>query len=135
VTATSPARFYIDASALVKLLITERESAALEAALDPGDRFVSSDLVKVETIRALRRAGADVGRGSQGWLGRVDLVRITPGIRDRAATIGPPLLRSLDAIHLATMDEARAGIDGLISYDDRLIEPAHALGIRVLSPR
>lgn len=131
----SPARFYIDASALVKLLVTERESAALEAALGPGDRFVSSDLVKVETSRALRRAGADLGSESQGWMERIALVRITPRIRDRAATVGPPLLRALDAIHLATMDEARAGLDGLLSYDDRLIDAAHALGIRVLSPR
>ena len=133
--AVTPARFYIDASALVKLLTPEPESVALEAALDPADDFVASDLVKVEAARALRRAGGNLTSGSQGWMKRVALARITPSIRDRAATIGGPLLRSLDAIHLATMDDAREAIDGLISYDDRLIDAAHALGFRVLSPR
>lgn len=131
----SPARFYIDASALVKLLVPEPESVALGDALTAEDEFVSSDLIKIEATRAMRRTGVVFSGPSRDWMDRIALVRITPAIRDRAATIGTPALRSLDAIHLATMDEARDELDGLISYDDRLIDAAHALGIRVLSPR
>lgn len=131
----APARFYADASAVVKLFVPERESEALVNALDPGDELVSSDLLKVEATRAANRL-ADVIHGRpEPWLRRVTLLRISDEIRDRAAFIGPPQLRSLDAIHLATMEQIRDALDGLLSYDDRLIDAALGLGIPVLSPR
>jgi hypothetical protein len=130
----TPVRFYIDASALVKLLVPEPESRALDDALGPGDEFVSSDLVKVEAMRAVKRIGREVRGRPEQWLERISLVRVTVGIRDRAAAIGARRLRALDAIHLATM-ESLPGLDGLLAYDRRLIAGAQDLGIRVLSPR
>jgi len=53
---------------------------------------------------------------------------------DEAATVGPPGLRTLDAIHLAaaqTAPELRA----LVAYDTRLADTAESLGIAVASPR
>jgi hypothetical protein len=46
-----------------------------------------------------------------------------------AALLQPLTLRSLDAIHLAT------DLAVFVSYDERQLEPAAALGLPVASPR
>lgn len=129
------ARFYVDTSAFVKLLLPEPESTALEAALSEQVAFVSSDLLKIEVARLLSRAGRSPTRSPGEWLERVVLMRVSIEIRDRAAVIEPGRMRTLDAIHLATMEQLRREIDGVLTYDHRLMEGAQALGIRVLSPR
>jgi predicted nucleic acid-binding protein len=130
-------RFYIDSSAFVKLIFPEPESGQLVGALGEGDELVSSDLLKIEVLRAVRRRepGPGAGRGAERWLESVALIPITPEVRDRAAVIGPPAMRALDAIHAATMDQVQEHIDGVIAYDDRLIDASNLLGISVLSPR
>jgi uncharacterized protein len=45
------------------------------------------------------------------------------------------LLRSLDAIHLATAASVRADLGALITYDSRMISEAEVLGLPVLSPQ
>jgi uncharacterized protein len=129
-----PGRYYVDTSAFIKLLVPELESRALDAAIGPDDRLVSSDLLKVEAVRVLGRLGSLVRARPEHALDRVSLVRISVSVRDRASTIGPPSLRALDAIHLATADELRADLDALLTYDERLIHAAGAVGIPVLSP-
>jgi len=47
----------------------------------------------------------------------------------------PETLRSLDALHLATAIEIGDDLEGMVVYDDRLIEAARAASITVLSPR
>ena len=44
------------------------------------------------------------------------------------------MLRSLDAIHLATAHELRAGLTAFVCYDKRLCDSAHALGLPVEAP-
>ena len=53
---------------------------------------------------------------------------------DRPAAIGPPLLRTLDAIHLATALALVPDLDAFVTYDDRLAEAARALGLPVVRP-
>jgi len=67
-------------------------------------------------------------------LDAVYLLDITPAILDRAAIADPPLLRSLDAIHLATavsIDDPRLEV---ITYDRRFAEAAQSSGLRVAQP-
>jgi uncharacterized protein len=52
-----------------------------------------------------------------------------------AMQIGSPLLRSLDAIHLATAASIREELGALITYDRRMLVDAQALGLPILSPR
>jgi predicted nucleic acid-binding protein len=47
----------------------------------------------------------------------------------------PPSLRTLDALHLATAMEIGDDLEGMVAYDDRLIEAARSASIKVLRPR
>jgi predicted nucleic acid-binding protein len=51
-----------------------------------------------------------------------------------AEVIGDRSLRSLDAIHLATAHELRAGLTAFVCYGKRLRDSAHVLGLPVEAP-
>ena len=51
----------------------------------------------------------------------------------QAASLDPPGLRSLDAIHLATA-LSLDGLDALVTYDRRLSDAATDAGLAVASP-
>lgn len=53
----------------------------------------------------------------------------------RAASLEPPELRSLDAIHLATALSVEPVIEAFVTYDRQLGRAAAAAGLRVESPR
>lgn len=125
-------RTYFDASAFVKLFADEPESPALRGRVS---RIVSSDLLVIEARRAARRLGGRAVALAEAAIPAVRLIPIGVEVRDRAASIGSPSLRSLDAVHLATADLIRDDLDALVTYDDRLGAAAAALGIPVLSPR
>ena len=59
------------------------------------------------------------------------LTRITQG----TGTLGPPSLRSLDALHLMTALELGDDLEALVTYDDRQAQAARHLGLPVLTPR
>ena len=126
---------YIDASALLKLAVHEAETSALEAYLAQCDGVVASRLAAVECRRAARRASrARVLQAVEHVLDAVYLLEITPAILEHAALADPPLLRTLDAIHLATaLSIGDPGI-GVIAYDSRLAEAARASGLTVVQP-
>ena len=132
----TPPLQYLDASALVKLVVPEPESAALVAFLTPPTRMTSSALGRLETLRAVRRIVEESALSDAEVLfARITLLAITDRILDRAATLGPAMLRSLDAIHLASALSLGADLDGLITYDERLAEAARQAGVTVYTPR
>ncbi|MDE0227412.1 MAG: type II toxin-antitoxin system VapC family toxin, partial [Spirochaetaceae bacterium] len=92
---------YLDSSAIVKLVVRERESAALRRYLQ-GRTLVSSALARVEVARAIKPHGTRALRKARDVLSRFDLVRINSKVLTRAAAMDPPDLCTLDAIHLAT---------------------------------
>lgn len=126
---------YIDSSALLKLLVREAETAALEADLASREGLVTSSLAVVECQRAVRRAGTRrlLQRAEQVFEA-VYLLELTPPILESAATLGPPTVRSLHAIHLATALSIDDEDLDLITYDDRLAEAARSNGLRVMQP-
>jgi predicted nucleic acid-binding protein len=95
---------YLDSSALVKLVLPEAESAALLESLAAWPERVSSELARVEVMRAARRASAGpiAERRAEEILAGLHLLKIDSDILGRASRLGPPALRSLDAIHLAS---------------------------------
>ncbi|MGH3342270.1 MAG: type II toxin-antitoxin system VapC family toxin [Carbonactinosporaceae bacterium] len=127
---------YVDSSALVKLVLSERESAALEHWIDERADVphVSSELVQVEVPRAVMRAAPVALLHAREVLDRVGGVSLSPRILETAATLQPPALRSLDAVHLASALLLRRDLTAFVAYDDRLLAAAKALGLPVEQP-
>ena len=126
---------YLDSSAIVKLVLPERESTALRRELVGRPERVSSALARVEVLRALRRANAprETLRRAEAVLDRIALVPPEEPILHAAAAVEPQGLRSLDAIHLATALSAD-GVTAIATYDRRLAEAATAAGIPAIAP-
>ncbi len=128
--------FYADTSALVKLVASERESAALRQWIRETDDLVlaSSDLVRTELMRAIRRTYPAHATRARDLLDALLLVSITADICESAARLEPATLRSLDAIHLATALGLGDDLDAVVVYDDRLLESARSYGLRTITP-
>lgn len=118
----------------MKLLIEEEHSRSLREAVT-GHMLVCSALALVEVPRALG-SRPELGAWRTGWsalsasLRTIDLSR---PLLLNAAVLPPPLLRSLDAIHLATAHSA-SGATAFVAYDRRLLDAARHSGLPVLSP-
>ncbi len=130
-----PGAAYLDSSALLKLVVEEPGSWAMSEYLSERDRC-TSDLSRVELPRAVRRRG--LGSGAIGLAARVlesvELLGLDDEILSRASELGPPALRSLDAIHLASALSLGRELDALVTYDRRLASAAEQAGLRVESP-
>ena len=127
---------YLDASAVVKLLVREAETTALRRRLRSWPRRASSALLRVELLRTVRRAGLPrLMEGARRQLASIDLIRLDDDLLERAAEIEPPTFRSLDAIHLATALGLGSDLAAVVTYDARMSAAAQALGLPVIAPR
>jgi predicted nucleic acid-binding protein len=130
-------RFYLDSSALVKLVKREAESEALRRFLrrHRTDGRVTSVLARVEVVRAVGAGGPAAIAHARRQLARVDQINLDRDLLDAAATLGPAtILRSLDAIHLAAARSMGAELRSVLTYDLRMQNAALALGITVEAP-
>lgn len=125
---------YVDSSALVKLVIEEPESAALRRALRRRPSLVASALVRTEVARAVLPHSDGAVARAQVVLALVDLIRVNDQILREAGALLPPEVRSLDAIHLATVVHLRQDVSTLITYDARMTAAARALKLRTAAP-
>jgi predicted nucleic acid-binding protein len=136
-------RVYVDSSALIKRSVQEAESDAVEAALDryvaEDAVLISSSLAWVEVGRALRTRldgdsyGGDVVREAvEGALSGVAERLITSEVIGLARRVAPAVLRSLDAIHLATA--IILDVDEVVAYDERLIDGCRSNGLTAVAP-
>lgn len=126
---------YIDPSALLKLAVREPETSALQADLAERDGLVVSRLGVVECRRAAARVSKKrVLQTVEQVLDAVYLLEITIAILDRAAALRPGVMRTLDAIHLATALSVDDPDVDVITYDDRMADAARANGLRVVQP-
>lgn len=127
---------YLDSSAFVKLAVEEAETLALRQFLAGRDaRRVSSALLRTEALRAVRLLGGDVRATVREGLRRIDLVAIDDRILDAAGTLEPSVLRTLDAIHIATALAVGDDLDTVVTYDERMADGARLLGLPVTAPR
>jgi predicted nucleic acid-binding protein len=126
---------YLDSSAIVKLAVEEPESAALRRYVRRRRPLVSSALARTEVLRALLPEGEQgVARGLA-VLARLDLIRVNDRVLNAAGALQPPEIRSLDAIHLASAQQLATDLRQVVTYDDRMIDAARTLGLKVTSPR
>jgi len=127
---------YLDSSAFVKLVVEEEESAAVRTFLSAhGARRVSSALLRTEALRAVRHLGPDALATVREGLRRVDLIGIDDRTLDAAGTLEPQVLRTLDAIHLATAMAVGDDLEAIVTYDERMVEAARFIGLPTVSPR
>lgn len=127
---------YVDSSALLKLVLSEPERPALEQVLSRWPDRISSVLLPIECRRIVLRAGnpPEVVDRLEKELSGVTLIRLEEAVQTLAGAIGPPRLRSLDAIHLASALSIGDYPEAFVTYDDRLADAARAVGLNVLRP-
>jgi uncharacterized protein len=125
-------RCYLDTSAAAKLLIAERESAALAAWLDQPDvRPMATLLLETE----LRRLAVRLDLSQQavtGVLEGVELYALPDTAFREAGLMSRRDLRSLDALHLA--GALRLDVEVLVTYDERLAAAGADVGLTVVAP-
>ncbi len=131
--------WYVDTSAYLKLVVEEPESRALKAWLrgprsGPRPTLFSSALLRVEALRAARRHSTAAHSAARQRLDALTLVDFDDEMYELAADLDPAILRSLDALHLAAALRAGDELDGVLSYDERMIEAAELHGVTTASP-
>lgn len=85
-------------------------------------------------IRACSRHRDEYARDAREWLFDVILLPLEDALLDEAASLRPPGVRSLDALHLATALSVRDDLGAFVTYDERLAETAEAHGLPVTAP-
>lgn len=130
---------YLDSCAIVKLVVVEDESAALNEWLrERADHLlVSSKIVEVEVPRAVRRSEPGVLGAVSTVFRHLNRIDMNDVVRATAAAYLDPTLRSLDAIHLATADSlvgAGKTVGAFVTYDKRLGAAAAENGFAVVAP-
>lgn len=126
--------WYLDTSAFLKLITDEAETQAMRSWFRSHDSIWSSHLLRTEALRA----GTRLGIGSdliENALDTVSLILPSSTTFFEAGRLLPATLRSLDALHLATAMELGDDLEGMVAYDDRLIDAACAVSIEIYSPR
>ncbi len=125
---------YLDSSAIVKLAVREPQSDALRRYLRHRRPLLSSALARTEVLRALLPGGESAVAAGRRVLERIDLVRVNDRILNLAGSLPPVELRSLDAIHLATVTHLGAELREIVTYDERMVAAARSMGLKTATP-
>ena len=125
---------YLDASAIVKLVIAEAGSVELIDYLRARASSVTSRISQTEVGRAVRRQCDDASVSVDAVLATMTIVEVTPDVARSAGRLQPAELRSLDAIHVATVLLLAGDIDAVVTYDRRLATAAKVAGLPTASP-
>lgn len=95
---------------------------------------MTSRLGVVETERAIRRTRPAPLAEMRAVLESVDVIELSPELMSRAAGLTPVALRTLDAIHLATLLMLGSSELDVVTYDDRLLSAVRQYGFPVRQP-
>jgi hypothetical protein len=97
------------------------------------ETLVSSRLLEYEIWNRLHARGLATSHGEEAreLIGRVGLLELAPPVLARALEPFPVAVRTLDALHLASIEflRTRRQEPELASFDERLLAAARALGI------
>jgi uncharacterized protein len=133
--------FYLDSSAIVKLVVAEPESAALLESVR-GRGLVTSEIALAEVPRAIWRLLSGRRRPEResvlAQLPRVleafAYVPLDRPLLVRAGSFREAYLRTLDAIHVASALAVDTDLEAVVTYDERQVEAAESAGLACLSP-
>jgi predicted nucleic acid-binding protein len=127
--------YYIDTSALLKLVIAEPETPALREWITATvPVLVSSDLARTEVLRATRRVDPERMVRAREVLDSLIVMTLVTEAFELAGLLDPTILRTLDAIHVAAALALKHDLEGMVVYDDRLAQAARSNGITVIRP-
>jgi hypothetical protein len=124
---------YLDASAILKLVIADRETTALRAYLAKRDTLVSSAFSRMEVARAIQSEDPGFAVQVKAVFQRIGLVRITDSILDTAGALSAEMPTPV-ALHLATALELGRDLAQLVTYDDTVRTATEELDIATVSP-
>jgi len=127
---------YLDSSALVKLILPEEETLALFRLLLSWPYRIASQIGFVEVYRAVRRASLDhaVLRRAEEVMATIHFMELGMDALGEAVCLEPLLLRSLDAIHVASALTLKYELGAFVTYDRVMADAARRLDLKVLSP-
>lgn len=133
----SAAPLYLDTSVALRATLEQGTTPQIEKRIAAAPVLVTSRLSLVESARALLRLRlqgnvpetrlADARRDLDALWNRCELWEVSRSVCDLASLLTPDkVLRTLDALHLATFLTARARIEGLelLTADKRLEDAA-----------
>mgnify|MGYP000656250026 CR=1 FL=1 len=125
--------YYLDSSAILKIIFQEDESAALAKFIT--EPAITSSISRVEVLRTVQRIDPSRVQLAQSELAKINIVEPIPSILTIAENFSHEVtLRSLDAIHIATLIFLSSATGGLITYDKLMAKNAEQLGLTVLAP-
>ena len=126
---------YLDASAIVKLVIDESESPAVRERVADARQLFTNRIAVVEVGRAVQRQSeVDASDQFSAVLNGLSIIELDVSAAESAAKLEPRGLRSLDAIHLASAMALGEELGAFVTYDLRLADAARAAGLPVLAP-
>lgn len=138
---------YAESSAVLAWLLDEPTAPDIRRLLNDAELIIASDLTLIECDRVLLRAvalkemteaeGADRRAHLTAAAAHWQILRIAGEIVERARQPFPgEPIRTLDAIHLASLLAGRSAIRGLalLSLDERVRQAAKGLGVEVIPP-
>lgn len=132
---------YVDTSALLKLLIREAESEAVEVELLRWGKLATSVVTEVELPRAIARAREErpdaVIDGSvvlQSVLACTAIVPLGAGIVAKARDVSPVHVGALDAIHIASALSLGRDLATVATHDHRMQDALAKIKVEVLAP-
>lgn len=125
--------WYLDSSAILKIIFDEKERPELLRLLT--SQSASSRVSRLEVRRVVARLAPKNISEANRELEKINYLPISDAILLAAENFSTQItLRSLDAIHVATVMSLEGSIEGLITYDKQMITNAQLLGIKVISP-
>jgi predicted nucleic acid-binding protein len=123
---------YLDTSVALAHILAEDRAPPAALWEQP---LIASRLLEYEIWTRLhaRRLGESHNEEARALVGRVALIELVPPVLARALEPFPVPVRTLDALHLASIEFLRrqGQIIELASYDDRLLLASKALGIPI----
>jgi predicted nucleic acid-binding protein len=124
---------YIDSSAILKLIIREKESEAVISI--PRARFITSEISRVEVTRAILRYEPKALKIAEQVFKNLNFVKIDSQTLVQAERLPERIsIRALDAIHIAVASKMGLRISSVLTYDKQMAKAAKALGFEVLAP-
>jgi predicted nucleic acid-binding protein len=131
---------YLDSSVVLRVLFGQADSLATWRSIE---RAVSSELIRVECLRAIDRLRIR-GRLDERTIGRkraamletlqaIEMVTLDGLVLDRASDPFPTSIGTLDAIHLASALAIRDQVPSMVfaTHDDQLGLAAGSVGFEV----
>ena len=123
---------YLDTSVALAHLLAEDRSPPESLWQEP---LISGRLLEYEIWTRIhaRKLGSTHGGEVRSLLSRIAMIELSPRVLTRALEAFPKPVRTLDALHLASMDFLRrqGQAVSLASYDGRLVDAARALRFKI----